>query len=82
MKKVLFFLKDISRGLLNGRQVQYVSRFIDNTDPNNYPNLGNGLVFKNIFKDEKVTGSYHDYKIYKDDIGEFIKRVKEYYGEK
>jgi len=73
-------LGDIARGLL-GRQTQYISRFIDKTDLE-YPNLGDSLRFKNVFKEDKGTGSYHDYMIYKDDIEEFIKRVKVFYGDK
>lgn len=72
-------LGDISRALF-GRQTQYVSRLIDGTD-SEYPNLGESLRFKNVFKDGKGTGNYHDYKIHKDDIDEFVRKVKEYYGE-
>lgn len=70
-------LGDIARGLI-GRQSQYISRFIDKLDPQ-YPNLGDSLRLKNVFKEDKGTGSYHDYKIHKDDIEEFVKRVKDYY---
>ncbi len=70
-------LGDISRGLI-GRQCQYVSRLIDGLD-SEYPNLGDSLRFKNVFRDGKGTGNYHDYKIHKDDIEEFVKRAKEYY---
>ena len=72
-------LGDIARGELK-RQTQYISRFIDNTDPE-YPNLGESLKFKNVFREEKGTGNYYDYKIHKDNIEEFVRRVKEYYGE-
>lgn len=72
-------LGDIARGLLR-RQTQYVSRFIDNTD-SEYPNLGESLRLKNVFREGKGTGNYHDYMIHKDDIDTFVKRVKEYYEE-
>src|SRR3989338_5286644 len=74
-------LGDVTRGLL-GRQTQYISRFIDNTD-SEYPNFVNSLKFKNVFKEgqEKGSGNYYDYKIHKDSIEEFVKRVKNYYGE-
>ncbi len=74
-------LGDIAHGLL-GRQAQYVSRLIDGLDPD-YPNIGQSLRFKDVFgEDGKGTGDYHDYKIHKDSVEEFVKRAKEYYGEK
>lgn len=72
---------DLSRRLLGGRQTQYISRLIDRLD-SEYEFLGEGLNFKNVFdKNGTGTGSYHDYMLHKDDIEEFVKRVKDYYGE-
>lgn len=72
-------LGDIAHGELN-RQTQYVSRLIDKLD-SEYPNLGESLRFKNVFREGKGTGDYHSYMIHKDDIEEFVKRAKEYYKE-
>jgi len=69
---------DIVSGLM-GRQTQYVSRLIDGTD-SEYPNFGELLRFKKVFMNGKGTGNYHDYMIHKDDIDEFIKRARKYYG--
>ena len=72
------YLGDIARGLL-GMQCQYASRYLDGAFPAlEYPNFGESLKLKNVFRDSKPTGSYHDYKIHKDDIETFVKRVKEY----
>ncbi len=74
-------MSDIARKLLGGRQTQYISRFVDGLDAD-YENLGEGLKLKNVFdKEGKGTGSYHDYMLHKDDVDEFVKRVKSYYGE-
>lgn len=70
-------LGDIARGEI-GRQAQYVSRLIDGL-LEEYPNLGEGLRFSNVYRNEKATGDYHNYKIHKDSIEEFVKRAKEYY---
>lgn len=69
---------DIARELL-GKQTQYASRLIDGLFPDDYPNLGEGLRFKNVFREGRGTGNYFDYMIYKDDIDEFTKRAKDYY---
>ncbi len=72
-------LGDIARGEIK-RQAQYISRFVDGLD-SEYPNLSDGLVFCNI-KNERTgesTGNYHEYRIHKDSVDEFVKRVTEYY---
>ncbi|MBT4849416.1 hypothetical protein HON36_01025 [Candidatus Parcubacteria bacterium] len=53
------------------KQCQYGSRYIDGK-LDDYPNLGEGLRF------EGDTSDYHFIKIHKDDVTEFIKRVREY----
>ena len=74
-------ISDIARKFLGGRQTQYISRFIDGLDAD-YENFGEGLNLKNVFdKEGKGTGSYYDYMLHKDDVNEFVKRVKNYYGE-
>lgn len=54
-----------------GQQAQYASRYIDG-HLEGYPNLGKGLRF------EGDPADYHSVKIHKDDIEEFVRRVKEY----
>lgn len=61
---------DIARNSLN-QQSQYASRYIDGTKEG-YPNLGEGLRFDGRADD------YHDVCIHKDDVEEFVRRVKEY----
>lgn len=71
-------LGDIARGLL-GRQAQYISSFADGLDGDT-PNLSEGLNFKNMLNTRtgEATGNFHEYRIHKDDIEEFVKRVTEY----
>lgn len=79
-KEGFVLLGDIALGII-GRQVQYVSRFIEGID-SEYPNLGQSLRLKNVFGvNGKVTGNNYEYRIYKDDIKDFVKAVKEFYGE-
>ncbi|MBP6854943.1 MAG: hypothetical protein KBD26_01780 [Candidatus Pacebacteria bacterium] len=74
-------LADIAYRLLGGRDTEYISRLVDKLD-SEYEFLGEDLNFKNVFdKNGTGTGSYHDYMLHKDDIEEFVKRVKDYYGE-
>ncbi len=61
---------DVARRSLN-QQSQYASRYIDGA-LEEYPNLGDGLKFKGSPSD------YHDVKIHKDSIEEFVKRIREY----
>ena len=61
---------DVARGLLS-QQAQYASRYIDGT-VEGYPNLGDGLEFKGD------PSNYHDVKIHKDSVEEFVRRVREY----
>jgi hypothetical protein len=61
---------DVARGLL-GQQSQYASRYVDGKI-DDYPNLGEGLRFDGLAYD------YHALAIHKDDVDEFVKRVKEY----
>jgi len=53
------------------QQAQYASRYADDLD-NDYPNLGEGLNIKG------GCDNYRDMKIHKDDIVEFVKKVREY----
>lgn len=74
------YLGDIARGLL-GMQAQYASRYLDGALPElGYPNFGESLKLKDVFKNGKPSGNYHDYKIHKDDIETFIQRVKKHIG--
>ncbi len=61
---------DVALGILN-KQSQYASRYVDGRIDDR-PNLGKGLRF------EGDPADYHFLKIHKDDIAEFIKRVREY----
>lgn len=61
---------DVAIGLLN-QQSQYASRYV-NGALEGYPNLGEGLQFKGDPAD------YHDLKIHKDAIDEFVMRVNSY----
>ena len=62
---------DVSRQEM-GKQCQYGSRYVTGTDPD-YPNLGEGLRFKNL-----KSSSYYDIQIHADDIPEFVRRYEEY----
>ncbi|OGC55977.1 hypothetical protein A2797_01250 [candidate division WWE3 bacterium RIFCSPHIGHO2_01_FULL_48_15] len=53
-------------------QTQYMSRYIHGRIKG-YPNLGEGLRFR-----QRDPSDYHTYKIHKDDIEEFARRVEEY----
>jgi len=64
------FFGDIARKFLNS-QCQYASRYIDGAIEG-YPKLGDDLRFKG------ETHNYHNIKIHKDDVAEFIRRYKEY----
>lgn len=55
---------------LCGHQAQYVSRCIDGR--HGLPNLGEGLRFLGRPED------YHDVKIHRDDVDEFVRRYKAY----
>jgi len=63
---------DVARNLLN-QQSQYASRYADDLDKD-YPNLGKNLRIQGD------CGYYHGMKIYKDDIEEFVNRVRKYKG--
>jgi hypothetical protein len=52
-----------------GEQCQYVSRYVDGRIAG-YPNLGKGLRFIGKPSD------YHDLRIHKDDVEEFVRRYK------
>ncbi len=56
-----------------GMQNQYASYFLDGMGGR--PNFGKGLRWK-----EPKFGSYHEIRIHKDDVEEFVRRVKEYKG--
>ena len=58
------------------RQSKSVASFLDGeegTEPD--INLGNGIRFKGS------SGNYSDMKVHVDDLEEFIKRVRNYYGD-
>jgi hypothetical protein len=63
-------LWDVARKILN-QQSQYASRYVD-WKIEWYPNLGEWLKFTWNSSD------YHSLKIHKDDIIEFVNRVKSY----
>ena len=63
----------VAHGHLDG-QTQYISRYIDGKI-DGWPNLGEGLRFKGD------PGNYHDVTIHKDDVDEFVRRVREHRGE-
>lgn len=50
-----------------GIQCQCASRYV--TGQGQYPNLGEGLRFRNI------SGSYHNFEIHRDDVDTFVTRV-------
>jgi vacuolar-type H+-ATPase subunit C/Vma6 len=59
-----------------GRQAKNISSFLDGEEGMNPDaNLGEGLNFKG------TSGNYSDMKIHIDDLDEFIKRVRNFYGE-
>jgi len=60
---------DVAHRLLN-QQSQYASRYIDGKI-DGYPNLGFGLRFYG------ESDNYHDVRIHKDDIEEFIRRYRD-----
>ncbi len=61
---------DVARGLLK-QQCQYASRYVDGKIEG-YPSLGEDLHFQGD------PSEYHELLIHKDDIEEFIRRVREY----
>ena len=63
---------DIARGRL-GEQCQYGSRYIEGGLAG-YPSLGDGLRFMGN------QANYHSWKIHKDDVEEFVQRVKNHRG--
>jgi hypothetical protein len=64
-------LGDVTHGLLN-QQSQYISRYMDNIDPNRYPFLADGL------KINTESTSYHEFTIHKTDVLEFVARFRAY----
>ncbi len=64
---------DIVHGKLLEGQSQYVSRYLLKDFPG-YPFLGEGLRFEGESRD------YHSWRIHKDDVETFVKRVKEHRG--
>ncbi len=61
---------DVAIDLLQ-QQPQYASRYVEGKI-SGYPNLGEGLQFQGEPAD------YHELRIHKDDIREFIDRVRKY----
>ena len=58
------------------RQSKSVAAFLDGEEgAEPHINLGNGIRFKGS------SGNYSDMKVYIDDLEEFIKRVRNYYGD-
>lgn len=79
-EKVLAGIKELDTLFVNfgdvavdrcGEQCQYVSRYVDGRI-SGYPALGEGLRFEGDPKD------YHDLKIHRDDVSEFVRRYKDY----
>lgn len=66
---------DVSRQQL-GEQCQYGSRYITGVI-NGWPNLGEGLRFTGFDSNGHVN-NYHAMKIHRDDVEEFVRRVKAY----
>lgn len=60
---------DVTHGLLR-QQSQYISRYMDNVDPERFPFLAAGL------KINTDSSSYHEYTIHKADVLEFVARVR------
>ena len=63
--------REVAWTFMEGMQAQYASRYIDGAIPG-WPNLGEGLRFKG------EASNYYSVKIHKDDIEEFVKRVRDY----
>lgn len=61
---------DVAREQL-GQQCQYASRYVTGRN-DDYPNLGEGLRFKNL-----DDGNYHAILIHRDDIDTFVQRYKD-----
>ena len=61
---------DIARRQLD-QQCQYISRYVDGVIEG-WPNLGTGLRFKGR------PDAYYSLQIHKDDVAEFVRRVKEH----
>lgn len=61
---------------LCGMQRQYLCRYINGWQ--DYPNLGEGLRFRNIYGKEFEIADYHEIEMHKDDVEEFVKRVQQY----
>ena len=62
-------LDDVTHGLLH-QQSQYISRYMDNSHPARSPFLATGLRINT----DSI--SYHEYTIHKDDVLEFVARVR------
>lgn len=60
---------DVTHGLLR-QQSQYISRYMDNVDPERSPFLAADL------KINTESTSYHEYTIHKADVLEFVARVR------
>lgn len=59
---------DVSRRLM-GKQAQYGAKYVDGAF-GEYPKLGDGLRI------EGDSDDYHNLKIHKDDVAEFVRRYK------
>lgn len=57
------------------RQNKSIASFLDGDEGTGDYNLGEGIRFKGS------SGNYSEMKIHIDDLDEFVKRVKEHYGE-
>lgn len=62
-------LDDVTHGLLH-QQSQYISRYMDNSNPERSPFLATGLRIN------AESSSYHEYTIHKADALEFVARVR------
>lgn len=64
---------DVSRKELK-MQCQYAARYIDGKIPG-WENLGEGLRFTGFDSNGNIN-NYHAMKIHRDDVNEFVRRVK------
>lgn len=71
-------LGDVARSVLN-TQNQYIGRYADGLDQDR-PKLSDGLRFASMISSRtgQATGNEYEYRIYMDDVAEFVRRVREH----
>lgn len=69
-------LGDVARREL-GMQCQYASRYVDGVMPDDYPDVATDPTFGEPLRIYGDSGNYHSYMIHKDDVGQFVHRVKQ-----